>query len=63
VTLVVKKTTTTTGKKKKKIVRRIAGIRVPVYPNHTDRSVFLNEQALPRSTAGSSSSATRIRRC
>jgi uncharacterized protein with FMN-binding domain len=46
VTLVVKKTTTTMGKKRT-VVRRITNVRVPVYPNHTDRSVFINEQALP----------------
>jgi uncharacterized protein with FMN-binding domain len=46
VTLVVKKTTTTVGTKKT-VKRRITGVRVPVYPNHTDRSVFINEQALP----------------
>ena len=46
VTLVVKKTTTTVGTHKK-IVRKITGVKVPVYPNHTDRSVFINQQALP----------------
>jgi len=46
VTLVVKKTTTTKGTKKK-VTRKITGVRVPVYPNHTDRSVFINEQAIP----------------
>ena len=46
VTLVVKKTTTTVGTKKT-ITRRITGVRVPVYPNHTDRSVFINQRALP----------------
>jgi uncharacterized protein with FMN-binding domain len=46
VTLVVKKTTTTVGTKKT-IKRRITAVRVPVYPNHTDRSVFINQQALP----------------
>jgi uncharacterized protein with FMN-binding domain len=46
VTLVVRKTTTTTGAKKK-VTRKITGVRVPVYPNHTDRSVFINEQAIP----------------
>ena len=48
VTIVVKKTTTTNLKtKKKKIKRRITAVKVPVYPNHTDRSIFINEQALP----------------
>jgi uncharacterized protein with FMN-binding domain len=46
VTLVVKKTTTTIGTKKA-VTRKITGARVPVYPNHTDRSVFINEQAIP----------------
>jgi hypothetical protein len=46
VTLLVKKTTTTVGARKI-VVRTIAGVRVPLYPNHTDRSVFINEQALP----------------
>ena len=46
VTLVVKKTTTTVGGKKK-ITRKITAVNVPVYPNHTDRSVFINQQALP----------------
>jgi uncharacterized protein with FMN-binding domain len=45
-TLVVKKTTTTIGKKKT-VARKIVGVTVPVYPNHTDRSVFINQQALP----------------
>jgi uncharacterized protein with FMN-binding domain len=46
VTLVVKKTTTTVGTKKK-VTRKITAVKVPVYPNHTDRSVFINGQALP----------------
>jgi len=46
VTLVVKKTTTTVGTKKT-VKRKITAVRVPVYPNHTDRSVFINQQALP----------------
>jgi uncharacterized protein with FMN-binding domain len=46
VTLVVKKTTTVTGTKKK-VTRSIVGVNVPVYPNHTDRSVYINQQALP----------------
>jgi len=48
VTIVVRKTTTTvlaTGKKT--VTRRITKVTVPVYPNHTDRSIFINEQALP----------------
>ena len=45
VTIVVRKTTVTTGAKKK-VTRRITGVTA-TYPNHTDRSVFINEQALP----------------
>jgi uncharacterized protein with FMN-binding domain len=48
VTIVVKKTTTTNLATKKKTVRkRITKVAVPVYPDHTDRSVFINQQALP----------------
>ena len=39
-------TTTKTGKKTT-VKRRITAVRVPVYPNHTDRSVYINDQALP----------------
>ncbi len=46
VTLVVKKTTTTVGTRKT-VKRQIAAVSVPVYPNHTDRSVFINQQAIP----------------
>jgi len=46
VTIVVKKATTTVGKKKT-VTRKITGVTVPTYPDHTDRSVFINEQALP----------------
>ncbi len=46
VTLVVRKTTTIVGKKKT-VARKIVAIGVPVYPNHTDRSVFINQQAVP----------------
>ena len=46
ITLVVKKTTTIVGTHKK-VTRKITNVGVPVYPNHTDRSVFINEQALP----------------
>jgi uncharacterized protein with FMN-binding domain len=46
VTIVVRKTTTITGTKKK-VTRRMTAIRVPIYPNHTDRSVFINQNALP----------------
>ena len=46
VQIVVRKTTTTVGKKVT-VSRRIVKVTVPVYPNHTDRSVFINSQALP----------------
>ena len=46
VTLVVKKTTTTVGKKKT-VKRTVTGLKVPVFPDHTDRSVFINQQAIP----------------
>jgi uncharacterized protein with FMN-binding domain len=46
VALVVKKTTTTNGSKKT-VTRKITAVRVPTYPNHTNRSVFINQQALP----------------
>jgi len=46
VTLTVKKTTTTVGKRKT-VTRKITSIDVPVYPDHTDRSIFINGQALP----------------
>ena len=48
VTIVVKKTTTTNLTTKKTTVKRkIVAVKVPVYPNHTDRSVFINDRALP----------------
>jgi uncharacterized protein with FMN-binding domain len=46
VRITVRKTTTITGSKKK-VTRRITAVSVPVYPNHTDRSVFINRQAIP----------------
>lgn len=46
ITLLVKKTTTIVGKHKK-VTRKITKVGVPVFPNHTDRSVFINQQALP----------------
>jgi uncharacterized protein with FMN-binding domain len=48
VTNVVKKTTTTNlTTRKKTVARRIVSVKVPVYPNHTDRSIYINQQALP----------------
>lgn len=35
---------TTVGKK---VTRKMTAVSVPVYPDHTDRSVYINEQALP----------------
>jgi uncharacterized protein with FMN-binding domain len=46
VTIVVKKTTTTVGTKKT-IKRHIESIKVPVFPDHTGRSVFISQHALP----------------
>jgi uncharacterized protein with FMN-binding domain len=46
VTIVVRKTTTVTGTKKK-VSRRVTAVSVPTYPNHTDRSVYINQNALP----------------
>ena len=46
VTIVVKKTTTIAGAKKT-VKRHIESIKVPVYPDHTGRSQFISEQALP----------------
>jgi uncharacterized protein with FMN-binding domain len=44
------KTTRTVGGKTKtttKVMRKLTGVKVPTYPNHTDRSVVINQQALP----------------
>jgi len=46
VALTVKKTTTTVGTKKT-TVRKVIRIDIPQYPNHTDRSVYINQTALP----------------
>jgi uncharacterized protein with FMN-binding domain len=46
VTLVVKKTTTIVGAKQT-VTRKITSVKVPVFPNHTDRSIFINQQAIP----------------
>jgi uncharacterized protein with FMN-binding domain len=46
VTVVVRKTTTITGTKKK-VTRKITAVSVPTYPNHTDRSIYINQIALP----------------
>jgi uncharacterized protein with FMN-binding domain len=46
VTIIVRKTTTTTGTKKK-VTRKMTAIAVPTSPNHTNRSVYINQTALP----------------
>jgi uncharacterized protein with FMN-binding domain len=46
ITMVVKKTTTITGSKKT-VKRHIESIRTPVVPDHTDRSRFISQNALP----------------
>jgi uncharacterized protein with FMN-binding domain len=46
VTIVVRKTTTITGTKKK-VTRKLTAVSVPISPNHTDRSVYINSNALP----------------
>ena len=46
VTIVVRKTTTTIGTKKT-VARKITAVRVPLFPNHTNRSIYINQQALP----------------
>jgi uncharacterized protein with FMN-binding domain len=46
VTIVVRKTTTITGTKKK-VTRRLTAVSVPTYPNHTNRSIYINQTALP----------------
>ena len=46
VTIVVKKTTTLAGTKKT-VKRHIESIKVPVYPDHTGRSVFISNNSLP----------------
>jgi uncharacterized protein with FMN-binding domain len=45
-TMVVKKTTTVTGSKKT-VKRHIESIKVPVFPDHTDRSQYISRNAIP----------------
>jgi uncharacterized protein with FMN-binding domain len=45
VTIVVRKTTTITGTRKK-VTRRITGLSA-TSPNHTDRSIQINQRAIP----------------
>jgi len=42
----VEVTTTTVGKKKTKSFK-VTDVTYPVYPNHTDRSAYISQQALP----------------
>jgi uncharacterized protein with FMN-binding domain len=42
VTIIVRKTTVA-----KKVTRKITSISVPLYPNDTDRSAFISENAIP----------------
>jgi uncharacterized protein with FMN-binding domain len=46
VTIVVRKTTTVNGSKKT-TKRQITSSKVPVFPNQTDRSVYISDNALP----------------
>jgi uncharacterized protein with FMN-binding domain len=46
VTIVVKKTTTISGTSKT-VKRHIESIKVPTYPNHTGRSQYISDNALP----------------
>jgi uncharacterized protein with FMN-binding domain len=46
VVLTVKKTTITIGTRTK-VTRKITAISIPVYPDHTDRSVYISHEALP----------------
>jgi uncharacterized protein with FMN-binding domain len=48
VTIVVRKTTTTNlTTRKRTVTRKLLSVTVPVSPNHTDRSIFINQNALP----------------
>jgi uncharacterized protein with FMN-binding domain len=46
VTIVVKRTTTTSGSQRT-VKRHIDSIKVPLFPDHTGRSQFISENALP----------------
>lgn len=46
VTLTVRKTATTVGRKTT-VARKITSVKVPVYPDHTSRSIYINQQAIP----------------
>ena len=46
VTIVVRKTTSIVGTRKS-VKRRVTSVSVPVYPNDTDRSAFISQNAIP----------------
>jgi uncharacterized protein with FMN-binding domain len=46
VTILVRKTTTIAGGKTT-VKRQISSIKVPVYPDHTNRSVYISNNSLP----------------
>jgi len=46
VTIVVRKTTSIVGTRKS-VKRRITSVSVPVYPNDTDRSALISQNAIP----------------
>lgn len=46
VTVMVKTTTSTVGKKNS-VTRKITKVGAPEYPDHTNRSVYINQTALP----------------
>ena len=46
VVLTIQKTTIIVGTRKK-VTRKITAISIPVYPDHTNRSVYISHQALP----------------
>jgi len=45
--MAVVRTTTTTVGTKKTVKRKLTNITVPTYPNHTGRSQYINQTALP----------------
>lgn len=47
IALTVKQTVTTVGTKKTVAAVKITNIAEPIFPDHTDRSIYINKQALP----------------
>ena len=47
ITVVIKKTTTKLGRKILSVHQKMSRISVPVYPDHTGRSQYINQTALP----------------